>query len=88
MTTNPTVFFFRPFTAGALLGVLGAIVFPVAVSALWQSPGVIAFGISGVATLLSLAAMGISLVYCWRAMTFEEEHEQIRMLLNQIDSEK
>jgi biotin transporter BioY len=80
--------FLRPVTGGFLLGLLGTVVFPFAVSALWQATNLATFGLSGIATFLSLAAMGTSLVYCWRAMTFEEEHEQIRLLLDRIDSEK
>lgn len=85
MNADSELLFFRPVTAGVLLGVLGAVVFPFAVSALWQATGVTTLGLSGIVTVLSIAAMGVSLVICWRAMTFEEEHEQIRTLLDQTD---
>jgi predicted phage tail protein len=85
MDTAPEALFLRPVTGGFLLGLLGAVVFPFAVSALWRATGLTALGLSGVATFLSLAAMGTSLVICWQAMSYREEHERIQMLLDQID---
>jgi hypothetical protein len=86
MHGEPVPLVFRPFTAAILLGLLGAVVFPFAVSGLWQATELTTRGISLVATVLSLAAIGYSLVFCWRAMTFEEENERIQTLLEEIDS--
>jgi hypothetical protein len=83
MHADPDALLIRPVTGGFLLGLLGAVVFPFAVSGLWQATGLTALGLSGIATLLSLVAMGTSLVICWRAMTFEAEHERIQTLLEQ-----
>jgi hypothetical protein len=85
MDSASEALFLRPVTGGFLLGLLGAVVFPFAVSALWQATGLTALSLSSVATLLSLVAMGTSLVICWRAMRYKEEHERIQMLLDQID---
>jgi hypothetical protein len=53
MHGEPVPLFFRPFTAALLLGLLGAVVFPFAMSSLWQATELTTLGISLVATVAS-----------------------------------
>jgi uncharacterized protein (DUF2062 family) len=84
MTTRPSSVFLRPVVAGFVLGLLGAIILPLALSGLWQASGLVLVG-SFVGTVLSGAAIVVGLAVCWRALTYKDRHERIKTQLEQID---
>jgi uncharacterized membrane protein YcjF (UPF0283 family) len=88
MNTDAAALFVRPLTGAALLGLLGGALFPLAVNSLWQAAG-LALVFNLVVTMLSLAALVISLVVCWRTLSDETERERFQTLLEQagLDTE-
>jgi F0F1-type ATP synthase membrane subunit a len=57
------------------------------VGSLWQASG-LAFVFTLIVTILSLAAIVTSLVFCWRTMTYSEERERFQTLLEQASRNK
>jgi NhaP-type Na+/H+ and K+/H+ antiporter len=87
MNTDSEALFLRPVTAGVLLGLSGAAVLPLVLSNLSQAAG-LALVFNLVLIVFSLAAIVISLVFCWRTMTYREERERFQTLLDQhLDEE-
>lgn len=86
MASGPATLLLRRVARGVLLTIVGTIVCLATVWNVWQASGPISLGLSLVVTVLSLAAIGYSLVYCWYAMSDADEHEYLQSVLDQIDS--
>lgn len=85
MTSGPVTLLLRRVARGILLTIVGTIVCLATIENIWQASGPISFSLSLVVTVVSLAAIGYGLVYCWYAMSYADEYEHLQSLLNRID---